>query len=571
MSLVLRLLPDNPVLTKELRVRMRGSRAYWILFGYLGFLSAVLISMYWSFQNSIAATGSGSSEVASLGNNVFTAIVITQVFLVLFITPAITSGSMTIEREQRTLDMLTMTPLPRSSIIAGKLLSAVSFTALLLISSLPLISICFMLGSVDPEMVVSNYMMLLFGSFAIGAMGLMWSSIANTTTQAVMYTYATLFIVTVLGAIAQGAQMVGFTGGNATANAFQAVGVILFQGRFLGIKGPNGIGFALLCALSGLLMAAISRVRLEMWPENKALLLRGLTTLLIALQLLAVNLWWLETWYHRGAQVMMAQIQPPLTVLIITATLLMLLVPIFATGDLLPQEMRRFRAYLASGWKLQGLKRGKLASGLPFLLVLTLVCLLMYAAGFVFLGKTADITHSGGAAQSRVVVTNLAPATPGARSNAVSPTTPTPAPPVGDFPQAALVLLASVTGYGLLCLFLSVALGNRWIAWLIASVLLLFVWIGPTLAGTSLAYGSSPSLTFNLYYLNPAAAVLQLSDPNALTGLDYLLFAPTPLWKVTSLVWLGIGAVSLYLSLSLVSHRSRRANAIPYEEPAANI
>ena len=188
MSVIARFLPDNPVLTKELRVRMRGARAYWILFGYLGFLSVLLWFQYYGWLNQVHSNGSGASEAGRLGTEIFNYLLIAQMFLVLFITPAITSGALTIEKEQRTLDMLTLTRLPRHSIILGKLLAAVSFTALLIVSSLPLISICFMLGSIDPKMVVSTYLEMLMGSVFIGAVGLMWSSVLKTTTTAVMAT-----------------------------------------------------------------------------------------------------------------------------------------------------------------------------------------------------------------------------------------------------------------------------------------------------------------------------------------------------------------------------------------------
>src|SRR6266404_6203381 len=120
MSLVMRLLPDNPVLTKELRVRMRGARAYWILLCYLVFLSVVMVVSYSSWSSQVRESGSGGSGVSQLGNQIFMILLICQIFLVLFITPAITSGSITIEREQQTLDMLTMTRLSRGSMVAGK-------------------------------------------------------------------------------------------------------------------------------------------------------------------------------------------------------------------------------------------------------------------------------------------------------------------------------------------------------------------------------------------------------------------------------------------------------------------
>jgi ABC-type transport system involved in multi-copper enzyme maturation permease subunit len=272
MSVIARLLPDNPVLTKELRVRMRGSRAYWILFGYLAFLSAVLLIQYAAFLSSVQNAGTGASEVARVGESIFNGIVLTQVFLVLFITPAITSGALTIEREQQTMDLLTLTRISRRSIIAGKLLSAVAFTSLLLVSSLPLLSISFMLGSVDPGMVISVYMMLLMASVLIGAMGLMWSSIARTTTQAVMFTYATLFILFIVGFTNYMNNMLtgsyGLHSGWLYQNLLSAFGTTWFGTTFLGITGPEGIGFAILCLLTAILMAAVPRERRRRRPRR---------------------------------------------------------------------------------------------------------------------------------------------------------------------------------------------------------------------------------------------------------------------------------------------------------------
>src|SRR5947209_8467453 len=157
MSIASKLIPDNPVLTKELRVRMRGARAYWILTGYLAFLSFMLFFQYSSWWSTAQARGGGFSLSSKIGQQFFTMIFFTQLFLVAFITPAITSGAITIEKEQRTMEMLELTRLSRGSIVAGKLLSAISFVALLLVSSLPITSICFFLGGVSPEQVLLRY------------------------------------------------------------------------------------------------------------------------------------------------------------------------------------------------------------------------------------------------------------------------------------------------------------------------------------------------------------------------------------------------------------------------------
>ena len=53
---------DNPVLTKELRVRMRGARAYWVLTGYLLFLSFILFFRYMFWWNEAQREGAGFSS-----------------------------------------------------------------------------------------------------------------------------------------------------------------------------------------------------------------------------------------------------------------------------------------------------------------------------------------------------------------------------------------------------------------------------------------------------------------------------------------------------------------------------
>src|SRR5207302_8262356 len=192
MSVISRFWPDNPVLTKELRVRMRGARAYWILAGYLVFLSFILFVQYSVWWN-MAQMGRGAMSFGSkIGQTFFLLIIATQAFLVAFITPAITSGAITIEKEQRTMEMLEMTRLSRSGIVAGKLLSAVGFVALLLLTSLPLTSICFFLGGVSPENVLYWYLVLLAVSFVTATIGIVWSTVARTTAAAVIFTYATL-------------------------------------------------------------------------------------------------------------------------------------------------------------------------------------------------------------------------------------------------------------------------------------------------------------------------------------------------------------------------------------------
>ncbi len=577
----LKFLPDNPVLTKELRVRMRGARAYWILFGYLGFLAAVLLVSYYGFLQSVQNNGYGGSETARLGSTLFTYILVTQIFLVLFITPAITSGSITLENEQRTMEMLTMTRLSPRSIIAGKLLSAISFTTLLLVSSLPLISICFMFGSIDPAMVVSTYLLLLMGSFLIGALGLMWSSIAKSTTTAVMFTYITLFFLSIFVAFVFAMGQSSFGATDASDNVLRVLSQTWFSDRFLGLHGPTYMGFAILCCLGGLLFAAIAMTQLgtKFQRERQALLLRGLTIALAAVQIFAIDLLWLQGWYLRGAQGTQVVVSGPIAALIGAAILLMFLTPIFTTGDLASYEARQFPKYALSGWTPRGLSRAKMASGLPFMLILTMLFFALFALSFLAVGKSGDIMHSAHVAAATnpkavsptyTPFSSRVPVPPSGTQSVQKPPLKAFVPDAGDFPQAAVVILASVCGFSLLCIFLSIAFRSRWVAWMLATLFLLMIWILPQIAKSNWTQDSGAASYIDLFYLDPIQSIVQMAEP-----MDYfrgrpMTFGDMPMWQVTTVSWLLIGAGSVLLMLPFVQREKQRNTPIPYEELVAN-
>ena len=531
MSLRERLTPDNPVLTKEMRIRMRGSRAYWIMLGYLGFLSLVMLGMYagWLNQNH----NYGASSAAQLGTMIYASIYVTQIFLVLFITPAITSGAITIEKEQQTDAMLAMTRLPTRSIIAGKLLSAVAFTALLLLTSLPLVSLCFTMGSVDPMMVLNSYLMMLAGSVFVGAMGLMWSSIAKTTTQAVMYTYlSTAGACFVVGAGAGLSQMQG-SGGNFIANLGIAIGESWFGGRVNDGLSVSSFGFIILCLMLGLIMSAVAMSRMETWPERRGGLLRGLTALAVGLQLLAVNRWWLHAWTARGNGNGNSyyEIQSPLSALALPSALMLILATIFCTGEFAPHELRRIGKAIQGGWHPAQLKRGAVASGTPFMVLLTLFSLLVFAASGLLVGvSTAEF--------------------------------------IGD----GLMIVASVYGFGMFCQFLSALLKNRWAAWLFASITLGLLWLAPCIAVMNqYSRASGPNFWTKLFYLNPAVLIGALnSSPSHSLDLgpgEWRLdsFSAT---LISTLSWLFIAVASLIGTHLVTGYTAKRSAAKSAEATA---
>ena len=90
----------NPMIRKELRQRMRERRGWLLPSLYLLVLGAVVTFAYF-----VATTDRGQSNVqgATVGVALFLTLAYSQLALLLLLVPIFSAGSITIEKEQRTL------------------------------------------------------------------------------------------------------------------------------------------------------------------------------------------------------------------------------------------------------------------------------------------------------------------------------------------------------------------------------------------------------------------------------------------------------------------------------------
>jgi ABC-type transport system involved in multi-copper enzyme maturation permease subunit len=178
----------NPVVVKELRGRMRGARAIALLTFHLTVMSAYVGGinlMYAATANQVY----NSFTPQTLGKNIFIGLVFIELILASFITPAITAGAVSGERERQTLDLLRTTLLPTPAFVLGKLFSALVFVILMLAAGIPLQSLSFLLGGVAPFDVVVASALLLASAFLFGSAGLLFSTLVRRTLGATVLTY----------------------------------------------------------------------------------------------------------------------------------------------------------------------------------------------------------------------------------------------------------------------------------------------------------------------------------------------------------------------------------------------
>ncbi|MCP4362884.1 MAG: ABC transporter permease [Chloroflexi bacterium] len=188
-------LRHNPVTMKELRGRMRGRRAFVVLTVYLLVMSLFIVLVYTAFASS--ASGPFGPDPREVGKVIFGCVVGVQVFLVIFVGPSFTAGTITGEKERQTYDLLRTTLLSANAFVMGKLISALSYVFLLIFAAIPLQSIAFLLGGVTFSELFVSQIIIFVAAVAFALWGLFCSSWMRTTLGASVATFAGALFFTV--------------------------------------------------------------------------------------------------------------------------------------------------------------------------------------------------------------------------------------------------------------------------------------------------------------------------------------------------------------------------------------
>ena len=183
----------NPIVAKEYRSRMRTWRSpvamtiYILLLGGLG----------WAIFSSTASQARGSfngGQAANYGQTLFLWLILFQMVLLAFITPALTAGAISSERERQTIDLLFVTKLPPFSILWGKLLASMSFVILLLLLSVPIFSLVFLFGGIELDQVLAAFVVTAVAALTFGIVGIAFSTALPRTLPATVAAYGAAFV-----------------------------------------------------------------------------------------------------------------------------------------------------------------------------------------------------------------------------------------------------------------------------------------------------------------------------------------------------------------------------------------
>src|SRR4051794_39132207 len=183
---------DNPVLARELLVTLRSPRAFVLQMLYVAFLAAVVYFCWPKGEDGARQVSSGVAQ------RLFDLFFLGQFFLVALAAPTFAAGSITGEKERKTYEMLLASPLPPATILIGKLLSSLSYLVILILSSLPLMILCFLLGGILLSEITRAYLVLVLAAGTFGLLSVACSSYFRRTSSALVVSYLVILPLAVL-------------------------------------------------------------------------------------------------------------------------------------------------------------------------------------------------------------------------------------------------------------------------------------------------------------------------------------------------------------------------------------
>lgn len=179
----------GPILYYDLVRTSRRARFMLVRFAYGLFLTCFLILAYafWFVQQE------GYHDLARISRfsaGFFWAFMIVQFLFVLLMTPAYTAGALAEEKERGTLDALFATALTNHEIVLGLYIARLAKLGMLLLASLPILSIVQFMGGIEPGLILAGFAALGLTLAGLGGLSIMNSLVCPRPLDAMLRTYA---------------------------------------------------------------------------------------------------------------------------------------------------------------------------------------------------------------------------------------------------------------------------------------------------------------------------------------------------------------------------------------------
>ncbi len=120
-----------------------------------------------------------------------------QTGAVLALTPAYLAGSLTEEKERRTLDLLFASPLRDRELVLGKMFGRLMHLSIFLLAALPIFALVRLWGGVDDDLLIGGLTVTFMTMLSVGAFSMLCSVVYRSVLGAVVTSYVCVFVLNV--------------------------------------------------------------------------------------------------------------------------------------------------------------------------------------------------------------------------------------------------------------------------------------------------------------------------------------------------------------------------------------
>jgi ABC-type transport system involved in multi-copper enzyme maturation permease subunit len=174
----------NPIFMREMKGAMRDPKIICLILGYVALLGVILMFLW---------PTSGIFSLASDSSlNIFTIFLMSNLALILLLVPALTSPSITTERENNSFDLLFTSLMTPGEILRGKLMASIAMIFLVILVSMPVAALCALSGGIDPRLLLRAYFVIVLSAVTYGLLGLALSAVCKQTFTALILCYVTV-------------------------------------------------------------------------------------------------------------------------------------------------------------------------------------------------------------------------------------------------------------------------------------------------------------------------------------------------------------------------------------------
>lgn len=179
----------NPVYQLEKKTSARTVKLCALILVFNGILALISFLILSGMMEQSLHTGTMEYEGLI---NMYSIMSYIEFGMFMLVIPSSTSGSISGEKERKTLDILLSSKMSTCSIVIGKLMASLNMVMLLAVSSLPVLSIVFLFGGITAVDLVVMLVTLMVSGVFVGSIGILFSAVCKKTTTATVLSYSSI-------------------------------------------------------------------------------------------------------------------------------------------------------------------------------------------------------------------------------------------------------------------------------------------------------------------------------------------------------------------------------------------